>query len=143
MKKIAGPLLIFLAGLVVGGAIGYVYEGRVAHKVLALWDGTAVMEMAVNARDIRLGQTTRMLARLDSALPRAAMDYNRLFKSSEMYNGVMWSVQRYYEDCPEAKAPADLKAILAELPSRPRTKCESEQPVSTQPALAPQRVDKQ
>jgi hypothetical protein len=138
MKGKVKGLLLFLLGLVIGGVGGFVYMAVQYNKMMALWYGTRVVEMATNAHQVRRGQEREVLKRIDMTLPSVAMTYATLFRSSPGYAGTLWTVQRYYEENPGLQVPPDLKAVLSMLPPRPLTSCElrKTQAASSEPADA-------
>lgn len=130
--------VVVLSVLLAVSVAGLVLMARQTRWIMAFLAEGQLGEMAMNARQIRIGQSEAVLKRLDEAIPLMALQFERehsKYVSPDERIGVLWAVQRYYKDSPAMQPPPELKAILDALPPRPLTSCEAAA-CKTQPATS-------
>lgn len=118
--RIAGVFAVgLLVGLLIGWVTMFVFMGINTKKVMAIYADSALLEMAVNARQIRAGQADALLDRLDRATPLMVVQFDKVDRKFSKSSGALWQVQRYYSENPSLSVPDQVKRILDSLPPDP------------------------
>ena len=110
--------------------------GQQVRKIMALDATAALMEMAIDARQLSANKADAMLQRKIAALPDLVVIFDQHHARhlpEDQRIAALWGVQRFYEENPSVKLPARAKAILDALPPRPPTSCELEAASATRP----------
>lgn len=118
MKKKMAVLGVFGAGLFVGGLVMFVLMGVRASSIVQSYDHNALLELAVNARQIRAGQYDAVLQRYDNAIPRFTIQFHKQYKGLSSSPEILREVKRYYSDNPSLSVPDEVRDILDSLPPR-------------------------
>jgi len=128
--RVAGKVGVALGLLALGAAIGALAVGVGWHRVMSSFSATAVLEIAVDAVQLKRGEADAVLSRKAEALPILAQQVHlvhRKYLTEDQYNGTLWAVQRFYEEA-SAEVPSAIAPILQALPPRPPCR------LSTEPA---------
>ena len=118
MKNRISALLIFVAGVVLGGAAGTFLVARHYNGMFQNWYLNGVVEQAHIAREIRTNRGAALAGRIEVSLPRYAHDVKSLFGQGEDALPALWSIRDFYE-ATNTPIPDDVAGLLADLPPKP------------------------
>jgi len=124
--KIVGKVAKILGLLVIGGFVGAMLVSVRWYGVISSYSSAMVLEIASDARQLQRGDAEGLLERKARALPALVQQIesqHRKYLSEAEYNGTLWQVQAFYEDC-GTDPPEEIRPILDALPPRPPTCCE-------------------
>jgi hypothetical protein len=115
--------LSLLAGFALGVAAMWFVVKQTTVKVFANQYLVGVMDQANVALHIRAGKQMELLTNIEAALPSYVLAVDDGFKGNPGSTNALWMVKAYYERN-AIVIPAEIKGILASLPSKPPTSCQ-------------------
>jgi hypothetical protein len=125
MKNILKVSLIFVLGLLVGGAITGVFIDRFYENYLARLYVIDLSANAMFARQIRQGDAEIVARALESNLPQQISEVytNERFKNTPISELALKTAKEFYV-CTKTEIPAEIVEILNKLPPVPESSCE-------------------